>query len=501
MVSLFAGDLLRRRRVEEEVQSAAQAQWEGIRRRVQAFVSQPVTPEAAWDFENALQDELRELGRRIVQTVYNAIEPDGSDEMPKQVEFASQQYSRKNGKTNNRSGLGTLFGKIPLSRFSYEPLREARDEQQKSFSPLEMMLGVVAGNATPALAERVGRAAADHTQGELLELLQRDHRVKWSPEVLRRVAAAVSDGIAEHLHETQKQQLLDWLRKADGSKGRRKITLAVGRDGIMLPIRNEKTYKEGAVATITVYDRRGKRLGTVYLGQMPQAYQTTLSAELTRLLTELLKAWDGCRPRLVYITDAGHHPKEYFDSVLAKMEDPRHPGRKLQWTRIIDFYHATEYIAKLAGVLFDDPRAGHAWQRRMRHWLKHESNAVFRILHSAAKYHSERRLTGKQDEEYRKAYQYLHNHKAWMDYRKYRRCHLPIGSGVTEAACKTVFTQRFKASGMTWKLPGGAVILRLRLAKLSGVWDVVYTQYLTTRPLPTLATKPARNPQTYAKAA
>ncbi|MGB4860592.1 MAG: hypothetical protein WBP11_14865, partial [Dokdonella sp.] len=41
----------------------------------------------------------------------------------------------------------------------------------------------------------------------------------------------------------------------DGSKGRRKITLAVGRDGIMLPIRNEKTYKEGAVATVTVYDR------------------------------------------------------------------------------------------------------------------------------------------------------------------------------------------------------------------------------------------------------
>ena len=39
----------------------------------------------------------------------------------------------------------------------------------------------------------------------------------------------------------------------------------------------------------------------------------------------------------------------------------------------------------------------------------------------------------------------------WLDYRGYRRERLPIGSGVTEAACKTVFTQRLKQSGMTWK--------------------------------------------------
>jgi hypothetical protein len=39
------------------------------------------------------------------------------------------------------------------------------------------------------------------------------------------------------------------------------VVLAVGRDGIMLPIRNEEHYKEGAVATLSVYDRRGRRLG------------------------------------------------------------------------------------------------------------------------------------------------------------------------------------------------------------------------------------------------
>ena len=394
-----------------------------------------------------------------------------------------------------------MFGKIALVRFSYEPLSEARDDQQKSFSPLELSLGIVAGNASPALAERVGRAASGHTQRELLELLEREHRVRWSAKVLRQVTAAVSQGVAEHLHQAQKEQLLTWLQTANGSKGRRKITLAVGRDGIMLPIRNEKTYKEGAVATVTVYDRRGRRLGTIYMGQMPEAYQTTLSEELTRLIAELLEEWDGCQPRLVYITDAGYHPTAYFEDELSQMELPRHPGQLMEWTRIVDFYHATEYLAKLAAVLFDDPRAAYGWQRRMRSWLKHEPNAVFRILHSAAKHRSELRLTENEEDAYRKAYQYLNNQKTYMDYQAYRRLGLPIGSGVTEAACKTIFTQRFKESGMSWGIEGGGVILTLRLATKSQVWETVYRQYLKTQPRPMLATNRTTARQSHQKAA
>ena len=488
-------------RIVEEARIVCQPLTDEIDQQIQCFLAQPITPQITLGFENALQERLREVGRRILQVVYNRVEGDAPNALPKQLEFEGQEYSRKNQKTNNRGGVGTLFGEIVLSRFSYEPLQEARDDQQKSFSPLELLLGVVAGNATPALAEQVGREASAHTQQELLEKLQRAHHVHWSVAVLRTVTAAVSEGVAEYLHQAQKDQLRKWLKAADGSKGRRKITLGVGRDGIMLPIRGEKTYKEGAVATVTVYDRRGRRLGTVYLGQMPQAYQVTLSEQLTRLLTELLGEWDGRWLRLVYITDAGYHPTEYFDNVLSQREHPRQPGRPMEWIRIVDFYHTCEYLSKLAQILFDDPRAAHGWFRRMRHRLKHEPNAVFRILHSAAKYRFEQVLTAKQEEAYHKAYQYLHTHKAFMNYTEYRRLGLPIGSGVTEAACKTVFTQRFKESGMSWGLEGGQVILTLRLAKLSRVWDTVYRQFTANRPLPKLTTKHTIATQTYAKAA
>jgi hypothetical protein len=215
----------------------------------------------------------------------------------------------------------------------------------------------------------------------------------------------------------------------------------------------------------------------------------------------VLGEWSGPAPRLVYITDAGFHQTGYFEELLTQMDDPHQAGRKLQWTRIVDFYHASEYLAKLAGVLLDDPRAGHAWQKRMRHRLKHEDNAVFRILHSAAKYRSQRLLTAKQQEDYRQAYQYLLNYKPYMNYAAYGRLGLPIGSGVTQAACKTVFTQRFKQSGMTWAIEGGGLILTLRLAALSQVWEQVFGKYLASLPLPKVATKPTNSGTSYATAA
>jgi hypothetical protein len=498
LATLIAPEL---KKIEEELHSILEQASPTITAAATGFLTQSVSAKTTFELEKELERHLREVGRQIMEAVLNRVEPEDPDSLPKQFTQQQQEYSRKQEKSNNRGGIGTCFGTVPLRRFSCEPLQEAREDGQRSFAPLELQLGIVAGKATPALAERVAYLAVGHTQQEVLRQLAEDYGVLWSVEVLRNVTAAVSAGIATHLHHAQKLQLLEWLRQADGSKGRRAIVLAVGRDGIMLPIRGEKTYKEGAVATIAVYDRRGRRLGTVYLGQMPEPYQTTLSAQLTRMLSEVLGEWSGCWPRLAYVTDAGYHPTEYFENVLESMEDPRHPGRRLTWTRIVDFYHACEYLAKLAQVLFTDVRVSHAWLKRMRHWLKHEGNAVSRILHSAAKHRSQRALSAAKQRVYQGAYNYLNTHRRWMDYCEYRRQGFPIGSGVTEAACKTVFTQRFKESGMTWNLDGGQAILVLRLAQLSGVWNTVYSAFLQSRPVANPITKPGNEGFAYAKAA
>jgi len=83
-----------------------------------------------------------------------------------------------------------------------------------------------------------------------------------------------------------------------------------------------------------------------------------------------------------------------------------------------------------------------------------------------------------------RAYAYLKKRSQWMRCRSYRRQHLPIVSGITEAACKVVFTQRLKCSGMAWTRDGGQVILDLRVIRLSGVWEDVHQRYLVSKPMP-----------------
>jgi hypothetical protein len=62
---------------------------------------------------------------------------------------------------------------------------------------------------------------------------------------------------------------------------------------------------------------------------------------------------------------------------------------------------------------------------------------------------------------------YFRNHHPQMNDAAYRQKHYPIGSGVTEAACKTVIKQRLCCSGMRWKETGAAVVLSLRTLVLT----------------------------------
>ena len=89
-----------------------------------------------------------------------------------------------------------------------------------------------------------------------------------------------------------------------------------------------------------------------------------------------------------------------------------------------------------------------------------------------------KKMSKERRQKYDRAYNYLRRRTRFMDYHAYRRLHLPIGSGVTEAACKTVFTQRFKLSGMRWKDEVGQAVLTLRVLLLSGIWGDVRTASL-----------------------
>ena len=152
----------------------------------------------------------------------------------------------------------------------------------------------------------------------------------------------------------------------------------------------------------------------------------------------------------------------------------------MAWLRVVDYYHASARIWKLGELLFGKGQAAWSWSRKMQKWLL-KPGGVNRVLHSAAAWQARCPLRGQKRKEYRTAYAYLRKRMACMRYDAYRRLGVPLGSGVTEAGCKTIYTQRLKLSGMRWQKAGAQIVLDLRVLDLSGVWDQAFQAALADR--------------------
>jgi hypothetical protein len=445
-----------------------------IRALVESLRRGPVSPLAAAQFEKDLQHATRELGRVVTQWAYNHVEPDVLSALPREVVFEGSSFRRLAKKTPQ--AVSTLFGTITLYRRGY---RAAPTEGEPVLFPLCRTLGVVHG-AMPALLERVAQYLAESgaTQQRTRARLRQEHGVAMGVKRLRQLTEFVVAAMEEHRTEAQAGQVVRWLEQAEASRGRHRPVLSAGRDGITLGVRIKgcSIYEVATTGTLTVYDRRGRRLGTAYLAQTPEPGQGALSRQLTQLVQEVLRRWSGPLPRLCYVTDAGDNETTYYQKHLRRL---RHPvtGQRLDWFWVVDYYHASERLWAMAEALFGVGRQSWCWARKLQKLLL-KPGGVGRVLHSAAALRNRRKLSGKRRADFQRAYKYLQARRAHLRYAAYRRLGLPIGSGVTEAACKTVYTQRVKLSGMHWHKDGAQKILQLRVIWLSGVWSQVYERTL-----------------------
>jgi hypothetical protein len=312
-------------------------------------LQQEPTPQHMATFERELPMLLREVGRRIMAWVLHHLEPACAEEMPSRL-WLQGQASRRRRK--HGTSIATLCGPVGVWRRLYEPLTPGL----RSIPPLELRLGIEGGLATLALAERIGGWAADHPQRQVLAMLTSDHGVPWSCTTVRKLLDRLRTGMGAHRQAAQVDQVVRWLHQARASTGRWQPTLAGGRDGVNVPLRHG-AWQERATATVSVRDRRGKRVGTVYLGQMPESGQTTLPTHLTVLIRDVLQHVDAQGLRLVYGSDDGYHPSAYYHTVLKTMHDPQRPWRPLVWIRIVDYYHACPFSRWPMPCLALRPRA------------------------------------------------------------------------------------------------------------------------------------------------
>lgn len=440
---------------------------------VEQFLASPVSACAFHYFEVWLLAVMREMGRLVLQAAVQALESDDVTALPGNVYFQCGGYRRRSDRTPRRA-IATRFGNVTLWRTGYRSWQRG----EETIFPLELLLGL-AENISPALLDWIGKttAGAGMSQQATLDAIREQAGVSMGVKRLRACVKVLADRLAPLRQTHQVDALLNMLENAAQSSGNRKPVLGVGRDGITLRHR-VGFFEVATAATISVYDRAGKRLGTIYLAYRPELGQATMDSMIRELLDELFSRWEGALPRLAYVTDSGSNEIDFYQRVLCRMKHPV-TARKLDWTRVSDFYHVSERVWAMAEALFtkEEERESAAWAKRMLKKLKRPSGAS-RVLHSAASLLSRRTLGATRLTNFQKAYRYIQERTAYLKYHDYQSAHIPIGSGVTEAACKTVYTQRLKLSGMRWSAEGAQRILILRTILLSGTWESTYSDSL-----------------------
>lgn len=413
-----------------------------------------------------VQASFEQVGLRDINQPVGRIEYEGQVYRPNQLTLAS---------------IDTRFGTVKILRRIYQN----RHTGKPGLAPFELQLGLFGGRATPGLAEVVGRLSADMPQPAVLDMLSERFNVRPGVGTLRCWVADISSRVRAIHDQAAVEKLVEWFTEARKTEGKQDILFQVGRDGVFVPTR--PCWEEASCGTMAVFDRAGQRVGTIYLGQMPEAHQTTMTNRMTKVITEVLKRLGDFVPTLRYVTDAGSHAQSYFHEVLAPMKHPL-TEKPLKWTWGVDYFHACEYISDLANAIFGTGTdQANQWASTQRHILRDEPNGVSRVIRSAAQQRRRHGLAGS-EKDFNKARNYLKNYSQYMDFAEKRAQGQPIGSGITEAGCKVIFNQRFKQSGMRWHAATGQLIVDLRTAMRSQLWNPIWRRLINE--LPKISPKP-----------
>jgi len=433
---------------------------------VRLFPRHEVTPRLFEQLERRLEFLFREMARLILERTVNEIESSRRPESLIWEHRVFHAYARR------ERSMETRVGTIRYRRWLHE-------SEWKCFvrgiAPLDKRLGLTGNRVSPGVAHKLGRLAANLPQQIVLNELREQFGVPLSVAAYRGIVSHLADEIRFRHDEAAIEQLRVWIEQAAKSTGKHDVLLLVGRDGVYVPMR--RCWKEAACATLAVYDRNRKRLGTIYLGEMPQAKQPVMTERLTKMINSVLNHDYSASLRLRYVTDAGSIPRGYFEDVLQQMKHPL-TGELLEWSWGVDFFHACEYLKLLADSLYGaGTEKSQAWYQRQRHTLRHDYKGVRKVLSSAAQIRRRHQLEGT-EHDYERAKGYLNRHRSHMDYAARRDAGDPIGSGITEAGCKVIFNQRMKQSGMRWSKDGGQQIVDLRTACRSQLWDKIWSRGL-----------------------
>jgi hypothetical protein len=332
--------------------------------------------------------------------------------------------------------------------------------------PWDQILRLTPQGLTPGAQEIVSLGGTQEAFGKAAEwTLRKMAGICLSESTVQRTTEAAGERLAEQLKRGQvfgPKKGWDWHQDACG---RTCAYLSLDLTGVMM---------QGAGGVKA--DGRMAYVGMIYNPQPRRPEDEELS-----------KPCDGVR----YL--AGHYTLEELGTQMRRQAAQVGVGQAEQWiglsdggngletwfdvyfplaVKILDFRHASEYLADLAKKY----RKGEEAKTLMSSWchlMKHEGGgAILEVLEGL-----ERRPMNKETrEQYDTTTHYIRNNLERMKYPEYLRQGWQIASGGIESACKTVVNQRLNMGGMRWCEEGSDAVCHLRALYRSDPdqWDAFW---------------------------
>ena len=408
------------------------------------------------ELEQVVQGTMNRVGRRFLELL---VEVSRSEEEPAPVPCrcgGTAMFER------HREGtVMTTMGQIRVKRAYY-----LCPKCHRGTYPLDERLGFCAGGLSAALQDAlalIGVHLPFEMASELFERLTQvsisDNGVRESTERLGQERMDAEEELVEAAWDMDRFELPEGPEEVPDR-------LYGSIDGTT--VRTEEGWREAKLGS---WYTTGKRVES----ETPDEWE--LHGEAIEYYGDIQEAEDF--GRLVYLTGRQRGAHEAEELVFVA------DGAKWIWNvvdehfpeavQIVDWYHATEYIWKVAHAAYGEgTEKAKEWAAARQDELWHGD---FADVLQAFQAHAS---PAWDDDPARQAINYFRNNRDRMRYPHFRAQGYQIGSGTIESGCKRVIGARLKQAGMTWTVKGARRVIKSRAMYLSGEWD----EFCARRPPP-----------------
>lgn len=404
--------------------------------------------------ETRLRDQALRFAAGALEALLNA---DHSDQAGAHLACGCGKLARFAGRRART--VVCVLGRLRLERAYYHCA-----DCGQGFFPRDRALGIGDSYLSPGVQRMVGAVGASVSFVEGAGLLKELAGLRVSARQVERDAERLGEAAAQFEQEDTRKPV---VAKA--------TTLYLGQDGTGVPMRPEalrgrpgkqpdgsaktREMKLCAVWSAETRDHTGhptRDPGSVSYTAAIESAQTkptakTLAPFAQRVEREARRSGYTLAPRQVAIGDGA----AWLWNIVAECFPKA--------IQILDKYHAKEHVHEVARAVFGagtDLAQQWARQRCAEMDAGQIDTLIAALDQHAARCEAARTCAG-----------YFTTHRHRMDYPRFEKMGLCVGSGVLEAGCKTAIGVRLKRAGMHWTEPGANAIAALRCCRLSGRYE------------------------------